>query len=440
MTGSRRTMTHTALLARNSRSRGRVFTAQSRLRKVLWFVLCASTAHATAATAGPNAGESLDPAAAAPAHEADAPKDAGVPNQDQEPAHDKSPDASDDDTRSEGEEIRETLMEISCHDEQDLPESWLDRTHSYINSSLCEPAAWFDGFFGDDRTLEETPVGTFFRWRNEARWEEADGFRMRVRLSANISLPGASERLRLLFTRDEDVRGEFDPYLPAEEGDKQTRLGLRFKVREHLASRLDVDATVRVNWGSLNPVLRGRYRYVEPISDDTQIAFWEAEEGFGTTSRADWEWSQKFDTQVRFSSQGTWSEESDGIDWRSSITRFHQLDAKTAVRAELGAFGWTQPEFETEEVYLNFRYRRTFLRPWLFYELQPEHAWIMDEDSGNRVGDWRFIVTLEIQFENKPAREERERKYLRRWNEWRERMGATDGGATPPPVEGRTNR
>jgi len=333
------------------------------------------------------------------------------------------------DAPSEGEVTRTRLMEISCRDEEDHPASWLDRYHSYLTQRLCQPAAWFDGFFGDDRALEETPVGTFFRLRNELEWDESEDFNARVRLSANISLPGASDRLRLLLTRDEDVRGEFEPYTPVEAGDdeKQTRLGLRLNVVDRMWSRLDVDSTVQVNTDSLNPILRGRYRYVEQLTTHTfarftQIAFWEYEDGFGTTSRADWEWYRTTDTQMRVSGQGTWSEVSEGVDWRSSITAFRQLNEKTAIRTELGAFGWTEPEWETEELFVNFRYRRTFLRPWLFYELRPEHAWVIDEDSNNRRGDWRFIVTLEVQFENEPSREEREERRVRRVINWIQRQ------------------
>lgn len=366
-------------------------------------------------------------------------------------AAESSPDGPSSDTApTEGEITRTRLMEISCRDSEDHPDSWLDRSHSYVSQRLCEPAAWFDGFFGDDRSLEETPVGTFFRVRNELRWDQNEGVRNRLRLSANISLPGASENLRLLLTRDEDLNGELAPYLPAEESNRQTRVGLRYNLSERMRSRFDVDVTVRPDWGSLNPLMRGRYRQVEQLTDQTfarftQIAFWEFDEGFGTTSRGDLEWYRTYDTQLRYSAQGTWSEESDGIDWRTGITAFRQLDEKTAIRTELGAFGWTDPEFETEEYFLNFRYRRSFFRPWLFYELQPEHAWVIDEDSEQRRGDWRFIVTLEVQFENQPSREDRERRRLKRWFNWltREIKGqdtpSAEGSTTdqsPAPVDG----
>jgi hypothetical protein len=325
-------------------------------------------------------------------------------------------DTSEDFEQEERQAARERLIEESCRDERDRPASWMDRTHSYVNQRLCEPAAWFDGFFGDPRSFEETPVGTFFRLRNEVRWDETDDYRLRLRLMANISLPRVSDRLRLLVFRDEDLRGEFDDDARLEASDTRTRLGLRFIARDKTRSRFDVDTTLRANLRSLNPVVRARYRYTQPLSDDTQgrftqVAFWEGQEGFGTTSRLDWEWFIDRRTQLRWTGQGTFSESTDGVDWASSIVGFQQLDARSAIRSELGVSGATRrPRFETDEYFVNFRYRRSFLRRWLFYELQPERAWPRDRESGGRRGDWRFTVTLEIQFENEPSRLQRVRR------------------------------
>jgi hypothetical protein len=309
---------------------------------------------------------------------------------------------------------RERLIEHSCqHDGIDRPDSWMDRTHSYLSQRLCEPAAWFDGFFGDPRAFEETPVGTFFRLRNELVWDETEGYRLRARLMANISVPRVSERLRVLVFRDEDLRGEFDDGPRIDGSEARTRLGLRYIGRDLPRSALDFDATVRAKLTSLNPIVRGRYSYTRPLSDRsfgrlTQIAFWERDEGFGTTSRVDWEWLHDHNTQVRWTGQATFSEESHGVDWGTSIVGFRQLDRQSAIRSEVGVYGYTRrPGFETEEYFLNFRYRRSFLRPWLFYELQPERGWPLDPVDGKRRGDWRFTTTLEIQFESPSVQAER---------------------------------
>ena len=324
-----------------------------------------------------------------------------------------------DEKRAERKARQQRLMEVSCRDDEGRPESWLDLTHSYINQRLCEPAAWFDGFFGDPRTLEENPVGNFIRLRNAARWDETEGLKYRASVRANLILPRLSERVRLLVARDEDLEGEYPDTSAFDNPENRTRLGLRYIASEQARSRFDVDGTVRLDGGSLNPRVRGRYRYVRALSDRslgrfTQSAFWEREEGFGLTTRLDWEWLPNRDRLVRWSARGTWSEESDGIDWRTGLVSFRQLDTRSALRAEVGAWGYTEPEFETEEYFVALRYRRQFLRHWLFWEIEPEHAWPKDFDTGERRSDWRLTFTIEIQFENERSRKHRLRRYLGR--------------------------
>lgn len=329
-------------------------------------------------------------------------------------ADDRKADAEDEELRKER---QEKLMELSCRDDLDRPESWLDRSHSYVSQRLCEPAAWFDGFFGDPRSFEETPVGTFVRLRSSLQWDETEGWGVGLRIRANVLLPRVSERVRLLITRDEDVSGEFRDGPAADDRDDRTRLGLRFIASEQARSQLDFDGTVRVTSSGLNPRVRGRYRYVQGLTATTlgratQTVFWELDEGLGTTSRLDWEWLPDRDRLIRWTGQGTFSESSDGVDWRTSVTDFRQLNSRTAIRSEVGAFGYTRPSFEVEEYFVAFRYRRQFLRNWLFYELQPEYAWPLEEVGGSRRGDWRFTFTLEVQFENERSREHRLREYL----------------------------
>jgi hypothetical protein len=314
-------------------------------------------------------------------------------------------------------EAQDALMELSCRDDEDRPESWLDRSHSYLSQRLCEPAAWFDGFFGDPRSFEETPVGTFVRLRSSLQWDETKGWGVGMRVRASVLLPRVSERVRLLVTRDEDVSGDFRDGPAVDDSDDRTRLGLRFIASEQARSQLDFDGTVRASSSGLNPRVRGRYRYVQGLTPRTlgratQTVFWERDDGFGTTSRLDWEWLPDRDRLVRWTGQGTVSQESDGVDWRTSVTAFRQMSRRTAIRSEVGAFGFTSPSFETEEYFVAFRYRRQFLRNWLFYELQPEHAWPLDLDTGNRRADWRFTLTLEVQFENQRSRQQRLREYL----------------------------
>ena len=169
-------------------------------------------------------------------------------------------------------EQAERTVEISCRDPQGRPESWLDRTHSYLSRKLCEPAAWFDGFFGSERAYEETPVGSFFRVRNSMVWDESEDFGHEIRLSANISLPRVSDRVRLLISRDESIEGDgqFEDDIGRGEDEEQTRLGLRFLLSGLGRTQLDADATVKVDSGALNPRARGRLRHVFLVHGEPQ--------------------------------------------------------------------------------------------------------------------------------------------------------------------------
>ncbi len=330
-------------------------------------------------------------------------------------------------------ERQEQLMELHCRDEQDRPESWLDRSHAYMSQRLCEPAAWFDGFFGDPRALEETPVGTFIRLRNSLQWDESEGWSLGVRVRANIELPRVSDRVRLLISRDDDLSGDLQDGPSVEDSDERTRLGLRFIASEQEQTQLDLDGTVRVSSGGLNPRVRGRFRYVTGLTPTTllratQSAFWEREDGLGVSSRLDWEWLPDRYRLIRLSARGTFSEASEGVDWRTAAVAYRQLDLRTALRTEVGAFGYTRPDFEVEEYFVALRLRRQFARPWLFYEIQPEYAWPLDELTGERRSDWRFTLTLEIQFENSRSREKRMRRF------WGENPEDIDWDAAEDPI------
>ena len=292
---------------------------------------------------------------------------------------------------------------------------WLDRSHSYLNERLCAPAVWFDGFFGDPRTLEETPVNTFFRVRSTLGWDQADSVGGGLQVKANIALPRLSERVRVLVSRDQAAEGDRLDGAGLDDLDDKTRLGVRFILSDELVGLTDVDATVRVESGSLNPRVSARYLMRYDWSDNTlirgtQTAFWERVGGFGTRSRVDVEFSPNYGRLLRWTTRGTFSEASNGVDWKSVLVGYQQLDGRTALRADAGVIGRTRPTSLAEEVFVSARIRRQWLRPWLFVELRPEHAWPKASPTAKRRSDWRLKLTFEIQFENNPS------SHRRRWD------------------------
>jgi hypothetical protein len=113
-------------------------------------------------------------------------------------------------------------------------------------------------------------------------------------------------------------------------------------------TQFDLDGTVKDRQWWTEPAGAGRARHTWGLTETTQArftqtAFWEREDGVGTSSRADWEWLPSSKSLVRLTGRGTVSEGSDGVDWRGALVGFRQLNRRTAIRSEIGAFGHTRP-------------------------------------------------------------------------------------------------
>lgn len=283
---------------------------------------------------------------------------------------------------------------------------WLDRTHAYLNNRLCAPAIWFDDFFGDERALEDPGASTFIRLRTYATSSERDGWDTKANVRASIKLPRLSERVRLLLTGDRDDDSDIQG-VPAELDNRRdnTNLGLRFLLHDGAQGKLDLDGTVRISGGNLNPRAVLRYERVFPVGNarllrGTQRFYWERLDGAGAETRIDWEWQPGTNRVWRWSTSGWVLENTSGVPWHSALTRFERINDRIALSMEAGLRGQTQPIVRTEEYFAGLRFRRQFARPWLFYEIEPRYSYLTSTLDRAAVSDWRLTLTLEVQFRN----------------------------------------
>ena len=97
--------------------------------------------------------------------------------------------------------------------------------------SVCVTAWRFDSLFGvlpEDQIVERR--STHGRLRLGVKWDERDGFQEEVALRAQVHLPIAERRMRLIFGRDTDeafIEGgsrEFDGVTLTEEDEERNWL------------------------------------------------------------------------------------------------------------------------------------------------------------------------------------------------------------------------
>lgn len=297
-------------------------------------------------------------------------------------------------------------------DECPLPEmdigDYLDEYHNYLLCKIKEPTLWFDNFFGDRSEEEDDLPASFVRIRTVARYTEGVGMTFPVRVRANLNLPKVNRRLRLIIfggNREEDrLRGAddtIDPSLMGTEQEERPNLGLRYLIYKTLRDRFDFGGGLSLG----SPInYNGRMRYErllhvgqENIVRLTETGFWDSQIHFGETSRLDLERILSLQTTGRISLYGTYSQDKPGLQWGAEVNLFRQLSPQSALALDLGAYGDGTRSNQVATYRAASRYRRNFLRPWLFFEVEPEVVFPLRE-NGQRDAVGILTTVLEIQF------------------------------------------
>jgi len=286
--------------------------------------------------------------------------------------------------------------------------AYLDEYHTYLLAKIKGPTIWFDNFFGDQRVEEDDLPASFVRLRMVAHYTEGEGITFPIRVRANLDLPKVNRRLRLIIfggNREEDrlrqSNNNFDPNLLGAPRDESQNLGLRYLIYKNLRDRFDFGGGLNLN----SPAgYNGRMRYerliqISPlyITRITETGFWDSQVGLGETSRLDFEKTLTPQITGRFSLSGTFSDDKPNFQWGAEINLFRQLSTESALAFDLDAYC---DGIHTGKVSLYRtagRYRRNFLRPWLFFEIEPEMIFPI-VDGGGRKTIGLLTTTLEIQF------------------------------------------
>ena len=273
--------------------------------------------------------------------------------------------------------------------------SIIDKLHDGFTGNIHKSALWFDRFFGEERTEEEGQPGIFIRWRSDFEWKEGGDVIYRRRIHANFTLPNATEKLRLVFTGEKENNLSdihIDDTLDA--GYEKEKLKFRYNFLDSITKRINIDVgawTVKLRY-------RNEYEfYNDKLFRFTQSVFWDDSERFGETTRIDLERRIDDSSLLRWSTSGTYSETSEGLEWGSAVSYFCQISSRNALSFDLSVAGVTEPVSVVQNYRAAIRFRRNFYREWLFYEIEPEIDWPRDDD-GNRDSVMAITFRLEVQF------------------------------------------
>ena len=280
---------------------------------------------------------------------------------------------------------------------------WYDTGRDYVANTLEETAFWFDNFFGDPRAAIETDARAYLQIIFDGFYsgvpDESD---YKVRVRGGADLPRFENKLRLIVTSDAEsaVTGrDLAGTAQDETGETDGGVGIRYLLRDRPGHKFSFGGGVS---GGISPnvLLAARYRHTRQWTENTvsHVApnlYWKSEDGFGISALIDYEWTPDEDTLWRYTLFGNYTEDIRGMDWSTQGKWARRLDDKTAIGARAGVKGETEPRSILNEGWLRFLYRRNFLRPWLYYEVEPGLSW---HESVDYRTEPTIALRLEVQF------------------------------------------
>lgn len=275
-------------------------------------------------------------------------------------------------------------------------EKRMDEAHALLERNILRQAVRVDNFFGSVKPEKQRQTSYNLRWRNSVKVEQGRRWSFGSSLYANFALPRISDRLQLYFS-GEDEPGKTTQGLPEDPGnpgfDRTTptthfaNTELRYELIRNQALNLFLGAGVRL---VLPPevFLRSRLQYIHNFDDIllmrvAETVFVKNSDFIGETTEFSLERLVGGNTLLRWASAGTASEEIEGLEWGSELSASRQLSPRDALTLKGGVFGNSSLTPHLQNYLLQVRYRRNFLRDWLFYELEPQITWPRTPEGGN---------------------------------------------------------
>lgn len=282
-----------------------------------------------------------------------------------------------------------------------------DRTHQVVSRSVCRSGQWFDRFFASPESLQDEPASTLIRIIGAHRWQDNDEIGDDVRVRASVDFPNLSERLRLTFRNDDNIDDDFATTAdtkPEEVGsneDSSFRAALNWAARQHDNDSFDVEVGLR---SELKSFVRSRYRVwtdmpLEWTFRFTESIYWIDGIGLGTESRFEFDRPLSKRMVFRLITETEYNEDllarKLGWDLSQNAVLYIRLSDRDALQYTVGVQGYTEPSSSANIWRTSLRYRRQFLRPWLYFELEPFAFWPREDDYHGVSG---VVLRLETQF------------------------------------------
>jgi len=291
-------------------------------------------------------------------------------------------------------------------------EGFLDESRRLLAQTFCGATLWFDGLFGGTPDVQSARAVSG-RLELSGLHTDFEGFDGKVRLRLNYDLPNLERRVRLFLGREErsfvsDRQEGFairSAVFGLEDRDEWLA-GLGYRPPGRYLERVDFRVGARIKT-SPEVFVQSRYRRNFFLGQNDvwrfrETLFWENRDGFGITSSMDWDRVLRRDLLVRWGNVGTYSEATQGVEWRSALVFYKNLRDLKAVAAEGFSRGATDAEVKFREIGVRGIYRHPLRPPFFFGDVIAGYTWPRKFRDQPREGSAMIGVGFELLFGNEP--------------------------------------
>ena len=260
--------------------------------------------------------------------------------------------------------------------------TFLDLLHQEISRRLLSSATYLDSFFGDERFLLEQN-NSYLRVRYDVFKEEKAKPLFRPAFDLRVVLPQLEKMTHLVFSAEPNTTpaDTGTPVAPTTEritptDERILTTALHYFIRSVPKESFLIRTGFAFTQGKPAAFIAPRYRSLSQLGSwdfrFTQEVIYRTNTQWQTDTILDLEriLSERF--FFRTSLEGIWYANLDGYFYYLSFILRHAFDATHAVEYEWVNAYQTRPDNELTEVDLRIRYRHSFWRKWLFFEIAPQ--------------------------------------------------------------------
>ncbi len=307
-------------------------------------------------------------------------------------------------------EPKEPFLANPCAEWAPQDEAMIDTARRRLYQTACNAALWFDGLFGE-RSHPAAARRAYGRLEISVLGSEFDGVNVRTKLDLRVKFPNLEERLEAFIGRDDDddfisdrkeglaMRSQFVNV----ETEERWLAGLGYSLPGSYKQKVDFRVGGK---GGREPKIfaQGRLRRNFVVDEHNlwhfrETLFWTNRDGFGATTSLDYTRVLSADRLLRWGNTGTWSEETDGLDWRSALVLYHDIKGQRALAYEVYLRGATEAEVQLREYGTRAIYRQNLMgRKWLAGEIVVGYAWPKEEIEMPREGSATVGFGIELRY------------------------------------------